>query len=237
MNHPRIARAARRAGPCVPRHDASPHARIHPTAAIEDGVHIGAGTAVWDHVHVRGPASIGSDCIIGEKTYIAYGVSIGNYVKINARVYVCTGITIEDRVLVAAGVVFTNERHPRAFADGIMGLAPSEPTVATLSSTIRTGATIGAGTVLGPGIDVGPYAMVGMGSVLTASVPAHGLVYGNPARLVGYVCTCGAPLHGSRGRSAFAERQDALACTSCGRRFTFSGWKDPSQRALVETES
>jgi acetyltransferase-like isoleucine patch superfamily enzyme len=225
------------AGTCAPRHDRSPHARIHPTAAIGDGVHIGAGTTIWDHVHVRGPASIGSDCIIGEKTYVAYGVSIGNYVKINARVYICTGITIEDRVLIAAGVIFTNERYPRAFADGVVGLATSEPTDATLTSTVRTGATIGAGTVLGPGIVVGPYAMVGMGSVLTASVPAHGLAYGNPARLVGCVCTCGVPLYGSRGRPALAEHDDPLTCTKCGRRFTFSGWTGPSERALVETES
>src|SRR5262249_33913807 len=57
--------------------------RIHPTAIVESGVSIGARTAVWDRVHLRGPSSIGHDCIIGEKTYIAYGVTVGNYVKIN----------------------------------------------------------------------------------------------------------------------------------------------------------
>jgi acetyltransferase-like isoleucine patch superfamily enzyme len=216
MNRTGTTHAARRRGtsmaalPPSTRGDRPPTAYVHPTAAIEDGVRIGTGTAIWDHVHVREPASIGSDCIIGEKTYIAYGVSIGNHVKINAHVYICTGITIEDRVLVAAGAIFTNERHPRAFADGAAGLAPSGPTDKTLCSLVCTGATIGAGSVIGPGVAVGRYAMVGMGSVLTTSVPAHGLVYGNPARLAGYVCTCGVPLYRGRGRLRFADNSESL---------------------------
>ena len=60
-----------------------PSARVHATADVEDGVAIGPGTAVWDHVHVRGPGtSIGRDCIVGEKTYLAYGVAIGDRVKL-----------------------------------------------------------------------------------------------------------------------------------------------------------
>ena len=64
--------------------------RIHPTAIIEEGVEIGPGTSIWDHVHIRHSTRIGEQCIIGEKTYIAYGVRIGNRVKINAFVYICT---------------------------------------------------------------------------------------------------------------------------------------------------
>ena len=73
--------------------------RIHPTALVEAGVEIGDGTSVWDNVHIRGPeTSIGTDCIVGEKTYIAYGVHIGDRVKINAFVYVCNAVDIEDGV-------------------------------------------------------------------------------------------------------------------------------------------
>ena len=87
--------------------------RIHPTAAIEDGVEIGEGTAIWDSVHIRGPGtSIGSSVIVGEKTYIAYDVNIGNRVKINAFVYICAGVTIEDGVMISAGTIFTNDRFP-----------------------------------------------------------------------------------------------------------------------------
>jgi acetyltransferase-like isoleucine patch superfamily enzyme len=195
---------------------ASDAPRIHRTALIETGVDIGARTAVWDHVHVRAPAQIGHDCIIGEKTYIAYGVTIGSFVKINAQVYICTAVQIEDGVMVAAGVVFTNDRYPRAFGrDG--SLATSAPTNDTLSTVVRRGGTVGAGSVIGPGLEIGAFAMVGMGSVVVHDVPAHGLVYGNPARLHGYVCVCGSPLAGfdvasGSGRSG--------TCVACGRGFT-----------------
>ncbi len=187
-------------------------ARIHPSAIIEPGVEIGARTAVWDAVHIRGPAHVGHDCIIGEKTYIAYGVRVGSFVKINAQVYVCTGVTIEDRVMVAAGVIFTNDRYPRACADGADALAPSEPTADTLHTTVCEGATIGAGAVIGPGIVVGAFAMVGMGAVVAADVPPQALGYGNPARVHGYVCICGSPLQRATGR-------DVTRCTRCGKTF------------------
>jgi len=181
---------------------------VHPTAIVEDGVSIGEGTSIWDNAHLRGPSRIGRDGIIGEKTYIAYGVMIGDYVKINAQVYICTGITIEDRVMISAGVIFTNDRYPRAFSDDQLGLAPSGPTEDTLCTIVRTGATIGAGAVVGPGLEIGRYAMVGMGAVVTRSVPAHGLVFGNPASLHGWVCVCGQPL----GRMP--------SCGRCGRGYT-----------------
>lgn len=190
--------------------------RIHPTALIESGVDIGARTAVWDHVHVRAPAQIGHDCILGEKTYVAYGVTIGSFVKINAQVYLCNGVRIEDGVMVAAGVIFTNDRYPRAFGrDG--SLATSEPTNDTLATVVRRGSTIGAGALIGPGLEIGAFAMVGMGAVVVRDVPAHGLVYGNPARLHGYVCVCGSPLTGfdvasGAGRSG--------TCVGCGRAFS-----------------
>jgi acetyltransferase-like isoleucine patch superfamily enzyme len=187
--------------------------RVHPTAIVEPGVELGLGTAVWDNVHIRGPAVIGSNCIIGEKTYVAYGVRIGSCVKLNAQVYVCTGVTIEDRVMIAAGVIFTNDRYPRAFDPDSEGLASSAPTDDTLPTFVREGATIGAGALIGPGLEIGRYAMVGMGAVVAADVPPHGLVYGNPARLRGYVCVCGTPL------AAGALHADAFHCPRCGRVF------------------
>lgn len=164
---------------------------IHPTAIVEPGVELGDRTAVWDGVHIRAGAVVGSDCIVGEKTYVAYDVRIGDLVKLNAHVYVCAGVTIEDGCLVAAGAVFTNEKAPRATDVEITALLPSEPTEHTLRTAVRRGATIGANATIGPGLELGEYCMVGMGSVVTASVPAHGLVVGNPARLVGLVARNG----------------------------------------------
>ena len=81
--------------------------RIHPTALVEKSVEIGEGTAIWSHVHLRGPTQIGKNCIVGEKSYIAYDVEIGDRVKINAFVYVCTGVRIERGAFVSAGAVTT----------------------------------------------------------------------------------------------------------------------------------
>jgi len=168
---------------------------VHPTALVEAGVEIGPGSFIWDNVHIRGPATtIGTDCIIGEKSYIAYGVTIGDRVKINAFVYICTGVTIQDGVMVSAGAIFTNDRHPRAATSDLTSLRPSDPDEDTLATLVREGATIGAGAIIGPGLEIGRFAMVGMGSVVTHPVPDFALVIGNPARRVGSVCRCGQPL-------------------------------------------
>jgi acetyltransferase-like isoleucine patch superfamily enzyme len=194
-----------------------PPAKIHPTALVEDGVTIGPGTSVWDTVHVRSPAKIGSESILGEKTYVAYGVSIGDRVKVNAQVYICTGVAIEDDVMVSAGVVFTNDRYPRAFAIDPGTPATSEPTEHTLATSVKTGATIGARATIGPGLEIGEFAMIGMGAVVLKDVPPHGLVYGNPARLRGYVCVCGPPL--SLDLESKAPRGATVECAACGRRY------------------
>lgn len=192
-------------------------ARVHPTAEIEPGVDIGPGSAVWSHVHVRGPARIGSDCIIGEKTYIAYGVVIGNRVKINAFVYVCHGVVIEDGVMIAAGTIFTNDRYPRATTPDLQTLLASEPGPDVPESFVREGATIGAGAVIGPGVEVGAFAMVGMGAVVTRDVPAFHLVTGNPAVPTGCVCRCGHPL--LRFAGGVAPDAGDVPCEACGRTY------------------
>jgi len=162
--------------------------RIHPTALIEDGVQVGEHSSVWDNVHIRRNAVLGHHTSVGEKSYIAYEVRIGNFVKINAFVYICAEVEIEDMCMISAGTTFTNDRFPRAFDPLTMELAGSEPTDETLATVVREGATIGAGAVIGPGLDIGRFAMVGMGSVVTADVPAYALAYGNPARVKGWVC-------------------------------------------------
>ena len=136
---------------------------------------------------------MGVNCIVGKGTYIDFDVSIGDNVKIQNGVYVYHGVTVEDGVFLGPGVILTNDKLPRAInPDGsLKGDADWEVS----PILIRRGASIGAGAVVLPGVTVGEFALVGAGAVVTCDVPAHGLAYGNPARVYGYVCSCGRPLH------------------------------------------
>ncbi|HEY3935875.1 MAG TPA: DapH/DapD/GlmU-related protein [Bryobacteraceae bacterium] len=189
---------------------------IHPTAILESGVSVGAGSFIWDNVHVRRNTSIGERCIIGEKSHVSYDVRIGDLVKINAFVYICTAVTIEDGVMISAGCIFTNDRYPRAADPELLNPRDSAPDEKTLPTLVRSGATIGAGCIIGCGLTVGRFAMVGMGSVVTRSVPDFCLVMGNPARVTGYVCRCGEPV---ARFSEVAPRDLACACQHCGRQY------------------
>lgn len=192
--------------------------RIHPTARIEEGVEIGPGTVIWDHVHVRGPDTrIGAECIVGEKTYVAYGVCIGDRVKLNAFVYVCNAVTIEDGVMVAAGTIFTNDRFPRATTADLRRPWTSAPDEHTRPTLVREGATIGAGCVVGSDLVIGRFAMIGMASVITRSVPDFHLVVGQPARSIGCVCRCGEPF--VRFEPGSKPPPGEHRCAVCGLRY------------------
>lgn len=198
--------------------DRIPGSRVHSTAIIEVDVELGEGTAIWDNVHVRQRARIGRSCIVGEKSYVAYDVRIGDRCKLNASVYVCAGVTIGDDCMISAHVVFTNDRHPRAFDRRPGILATSDPTEDTLTTTVGRGVTIGANATVGPGLQLGDFCMVGMGSVVTHDVPPHALVTGNPARIVGWVCVCG-PRFATHAEWDHATAGKTFGCSRCGRRF------------------
>lgn len=194
--------------------------RIHSTANVEDGCLIGEGTSIWDHVHVRFGTQIGEQCIVGGKTYIAYDVRIGNRCKINSAVYICNGVTLEDGVMISAGTIFTNDRFPRAATPDLAHLRPSEPDEFTDKTIVCAGATIGAGCIIGSNLEIGRWAMVGMGSIVTKSVPAHHVVLGTPARSVGAVCRCGQLL------CMFSEDDleiETLVCSVCNDNYSRVG--------------
>jgi UDP-2-acetamido-3-amino-2,3-dideoxy-glucuronate N-acetyltransferase len=184
---------------------------VHPTADVSSEAVVGPGTRIWHQAQVRERACLGANCIVGKGTYVDLDVSIGDNVKIQNGVYVYHGVTVEDGVFLGPGVILTNDKLPRAInPDGSLKTDADWEVSLTL---IRRGASIGAGAVILPGVTVGEFAMVGAGSVVTRDVPAHGLVYGNPACLHGYVCRCGRPLN---------ELQDnQWKCEVCNEFYTF----------------
>lgn len=166
--------------------------KIHPTADVSPDASVGEGTSIWHQAHVREGARIGEQCIIGKGVYVGAGVSIGNRVKIQNYVSVYEGLTIEDGVMVGPHVCFTNDMLPRAInPDGSLKSGEDWELIPT---HVGEGAGLGANATIRCGIKIGKWAMIGAGSVVTRDVPDFGLVYGNPARLRGFVCKHGARL-------------------------------------------
>lgn len=172
---------------------------IHPTAAIEEGARIGAGTRVWHHSHVRAGAVIGVSCTLGRNVFIDEGVTIGDRVKIQNNVSVYRGVELDDEVFVGPSAVFTNDLRPRADNSG-WEINPTR---------VRRGASIGANATIVCGNEIGEYGMVGAGAVVTAAVRPHQLVVGNPARHQGWVCACGQIVSRTESRP---ERTRCLGC-------------------------
>jgi len=166
---------------------------IHPQALVETRA-IGARTRVWAFAHVQDGASVGADCNIGDHCYVEAGVTIGNGVVVKNGVSIWSGVTIESGVFIGPNAAFTNDLRPRSRVRRDL-----------CRTVIREGASIGANATLLSDIDIGRHALVAAGAVVTKSVPAFSLVVGNPARVRGAVCRCGASLR-------FAGKRAACAC-------------------------
>ena len=175
----------------------------HKTAIIESNK-IGNGTMIWHFAHIREGSIIGNNCVISKSVYIDKDVKIGNNVKIQNFVSVYKGVSIEDDVMIGPSVTFTNDLYPRASRWN------DEDIIATI---VKKGASIGANSTIICGIIIGKYSMIGAGSVVTKDVPSFGLVFGNPACLVGYVCICGKKLDNILQED---ENKILYKCDSCG---------------------
>jgi UDP-2-acetamido-3-amino-2,3-dideoxy-glucuronate N-acetyltransferase len=163
------------------RAEVASESQIHNTAHVEDGALIGTGTAVWHHAHVRSGSKVGKNCSLGFGVYVDTGVSISDRCKIQNHVSIFRGVTLEESVLVGPSAVFTNDLYPRS----------QNHDWQVVPTLVKRGASIGANATIVCGVEIGEWAMVGAGSVVTKDIAANALVVGNPARQVGWVCSCG----------------------------------------------
>lgn len=157
--------------------------KIHPLADVQS-TKIGTGTTIWQFSVVLSGAKIGENCNINALTLIENDVVLGDDVTVKSGVQIWDGLRVENSVFIGPNVTFTNDLAPRS----------KQRTAPLLQTIIKHHASIGANATIIGGITIGEYALIGAGSVVTKNVPAHALVYGNPAKQIGLVCECGTKL-------------------------------------------
>ena len=151
-----------------------------PNRLIRD-VAFGENVIVQSFVNLYG-CRIGDDSRIGPFVEIQRDVTVGARCKISSHSFLCSGVELGDAVFVGHGVMFTNDRHPRATTDEGTLQTEADWTLETVS--VRRRASIGSGAVILGGVTIGENAIVGAGAVVTRDVPAGAVVVGNPARVL-----------------------------------------------------
>jgi UDP-2-acetamido-3-amino-2,3-dideoxy-glucuronate N-acetyltransferase len=148
-----------------------------PHRLIND-VEFGEGVIVFSFTNLYG-CRIGDNTRIGAFVEIQRGAVIGASCKIESHTFICDGVAIEDDVFVGHGVVFINDKHPRATSGGRLQSAEDWELLATI---VERGASLGSGAVILGGVRIGARAIVGAGAVVTRDVLPDQTVVGNPAR-------------------------------------------------------
>ncbi len=159
---------------------------VHPTAVVDDGCEIGAGTKIWHFSHIMSGCKIGDNCNIGQNVVVSPEVVLGKNVKVQNNVSLYTGVTCGDDVFLGPSCVFTNVINPRSAVNRRGQYAKTH---------VGKGASIGANATIVCGHDIGDFAFIGAGAVVTKNVPPYALVVGNPARQIGWMSELGHRLH------------------------------------------
>ena len=175
----------------------------HKLAVVDPGATIGENTKIWHLSHLMGNAKVGKNCVIGQNCFVAG--KVGDNCKLQNNVNVYQGVELGNGVFCGPSMTFTNDLHPRA----------NYPKNGNYVRTcVSDGATIGANATIICGIKIGKSAFIGAGSVVTKDVSDYALVYGNPAKVHGWVCECGEKL---------AARSKSLHCQNCDRKYRKAG--------------
>lgn len=186
---------------------------VHPTAVIDEPCEIGDGARIWHFSHLLPHSVLGKNCNLGQNVVAGPDVVIGNNVKIQNNVSVYTGVELEDDVFCGPSMVFTNVINPRSH---IVRKHEYQKTL------VKKGASIGANATIVCGITIGRYAFIGAGAVVVRDVPDYALVVGNPARQIGWTCSCGVRL---------PQAGQEVKCSSCHRWYAVVG------KSCVEIDS
>src|SRR5512139_3177770 len=163
---------------------------------IAPNVRLGRDVKIYAFVNLYG-CEIGDESKIGTFVEIQKGAKIGRRVKISSHTFICEGVEIEDYVFIGHGVMFINDKYPRATTvDGVLQTQTDWECVPTL---VKKGASIGSNATILCGVTIGEKAIVGAGSVVTKDVPARTIVAGNPARVLRKIkASARREVHGSR---------------------------------------
>jgi acetyltransferase-like isoleucine patch superfamily enzyme len=150
-------------------------------ARISPDVQLGRDVKIYAFVNLYG-CQVGDESKIGTFVEIQKGVTVGRRVKISSHTFICEGVTIEDQVFIGHGVMFINDKYPRA--TNMAGELQTEDDWRCIPTIIKRGASIGSNATILCGITIGENAMVGAGSVVTKDVPPGAVVAGNPAKII-----------------------------------------------------
>ncbi|HOV14163.1 MAG TPA: acyltransferase [Spirochaetota bacterium] len=172
--------------------------KYHKSSYIDEGADISSNVTIWHFCHIMKDAQIGKNSSLGQNVFVGSKAFIGENVKIQNNVSVYDNVIIGNDVFIGPSVVFTNVINPRAFIN-----RKEEYKI----TVIKNGVTIGANATIICGVTVGKYAFIGAGSVVTKDVNDYSLVYGNPAKQKGFVCSCGNKL------------SDSLNCNHCNKTY------------------
>ena len=183
----------------------------HPTATIDTNCEIGEGTKVWHYSHIMPGAKIGKNCVLGQNVFVARNTTISDGCKIQNNVSVYEGVTLEDNVFCGPSMVFTNVINPRSEISRMDEIRPT---------LVKRGTTLGANCTVVCGHTIGRYAFVGAGAVVTKDIPDYALVYGNSAKIAGWMCECGEKLHFTPNNPGGIE---IAKCNKCDKQYEKEG--------------
>lgn len=180
----------------------------HPSAIVDEGASIGAGSRVWHFVHVCGGAKIGEHVSLGQNVFVGNKVVIGDRCKIQNNVSVYDNVTLEEGVFCGPSMVFTNVYNPRSLI---------ERKDQYRDTLVKRGATLGANCTIVCGVTVGQFAFVGAGAVINRNVPDYALMVGVPARQLGWMSEFGEQL------DLPLQGEGTAVCVHSGDRYILSG--------------